>query len=117
MVKRPGELVSRMRIDGLEQAKDDPNVHRQDMQIFCDCTPDDWTDDRTEAEEQHFDRACVFCSKTEWGGVLVVYLMDHLVELGGVKGTVRPVVPCVLHDEEDGDLVSHCKDGRKGHGG
>lgn len=44
--------------------------------------------------------------------------MDVLVEEGeDVHGAVRPVMPCVLHNEEDCDLVSHCEDGREWDGG
>lgn len=82
-----------------------------------DCTPEDWTNDGAETEEQHFNRTGVFCCQAERCRVLMVNLVDHLVELGGVQGPVRPIVPRVFHNEEDGDLVCHCEDGGEGNGG
>lgn len=37
----------------------------------------------------------------------MVDLMDGSVERSPVESTVRPVVPCVLHNKEDSDLVGH----------
>ena len=33
VVERPGELVTRMCVDGLEQAEDNPDVHGQDVKV------------------------------------------------------------------------------------
>jgi hypothetical protein len=44
---------------------------------------------------------------------LVVDLVYGLVEGAPVEGAVSPVVPCVLEDEEDCDLVGHLVDGRE----
>jgi hypothetical protein len=117
MVQRPGKLISRVRIDSLKQPQHDPRIHGQNMQIVGDCTPDDGTDDGAKAQEQHLNRASVFGRQPEGRRVLMVDLVDHLVELGCVQRPVRPVVPCVLHDEEDGDLVGHGEEGGEGHGG
>jgi hypothetical protein len=40
--------------------------------------------------------------------------VNHLVEFGGVQGAVRPIVPCIFHDEKDGNLVSDFEEGWKG---
>lgn len=48
----------------------------------------------------------------------MVDFVDVLVEEGvDVHGAVRPVVPCVLHDEEECDLVGHFEHGRERDGG
>lgn len=39
--------------------------------------------------------------------------MDGLVEGAPVEGAVSPVVPCILEDEEDCDLVGHLVNGRE----
>ena len=44
-------------------------------------------------------------------------LVNHLVKFRGMESTVRPVVPCIFHDEEDSDLVGHGEDGRERNGG
>ncbi len=87
------------------------------MEIFGDCTPDDWANDSAETEEQHFDRTCVFSRQAERCGILVVDFVDHLVESRGMQRTVRPIMPCVFHDEEDSDLISHCEEGGEGDAG
>jgi len=38
MTQRPGKVVSRMRIDRLEESQGDPNVNRENMQIFSEET-------------------------------------------------------------------------------
>ncbi len=47
----------------------------------------------------------------------MVDLVDVFVERAPVKGAVRPVVPCVFDDEEDGYLVSYFEDWRQGDAG
>lgn len=39
--------------------------------------------------------------------------MDGLVEGTPVEGAVSPVVPCILKDEEDCNLVGHLVNGRE----
>ena len=48
----------------------------------------------------------------------MVDFVDILVEEGAcVHCAVSPVVPCVLHDEEDSELISHFVRGREGNAG
>jgi hypothetical protein len=117
MVQRPRELVSGVRINSLKQPQHNPRIHGQDMQIVRDGTPEDGTNDGAKAEKQHLNRTGVLGRQPKRGRVLMVDLVDHLVELGRVERAVRPVVPRVLHDEEDGDLVGHGEQGGEGHGG
>lgn len=118
MVQGPGKLVAGMRIDGLEQPRHDPEIHGQDVQIACEGAPEDGAADGAEAEHQDFDRGGVFCGESKGRGVLVVDFVDVFVEEGpGVHGAVRPVVPCVFHDEEDGDLQRYGVDAGEGHRG
>jgi len=37
--------------------------------------------------------------------------MDVLVERAPVEGAVKPVVPGVFQNEEDGNLQGHCEEG------
>ena len=113
VVKRPGELVAGVCIDGLEEAEDDPDVHGQDVKVLGDGAPDDRDTDGTETQAHDFNRRGVLGSETEGSGVLVMDLVDGLVEGTPVESAVHPVVPCVLKDEEDSDLVGHLPDGRE----
>ena len=50
MVQAPRKLVSTVRIDSLEKAENDPNVHGQDMKIACDGAVEDRAKDRPETK-------------------------------------------------------------------
>lgn len=41
----------------------------------------------------------------------MVHFVDGLVERTIVKAAVEPVVPCILHDEENGNLRGHLPNG------
>lgn len=49
----------------------------------------------------------VLGGETKRRGVLVVDLVDGLVERAPVQCAVHPVVPCILQNKEDCDLVGH----------
>ena len=118
VMQAPGELVATVRIDSLEQTDDDPGVHGQDVEILGDGAPNDGASDGTKTENHDFDGRGVLSSQTEGSGVLVVDLVDVLVKEGaGVHRAMGPVVPCVLHDEEDSDLVRHLVQGRERNAG
>lgn len=116
VVERPGELVAGVRVDGLEETENDPGVHGQDVKVLGDGAPQDGAADGAEAEDHDFDGRCVFCCQAEWCGVLVVDLVDVLVQRAPVHGAVHPVVPGVLKNEEDCDLVCHSEERGEGDG-
>lgn len=107
VVERPGELVARVCVDGLEETEDDPDVHGQDVEVLGDCAPHDGNTNGTETQAHDFNGRCVLSSETEGGRVLVVDLVDGLVEWTPVESAVHPVVPCIFKDEENCDLVGH----------
>ena len=114
VVQTPWELVTAVCVDGLGQTEDDPNVHGQNVEILGDGAEDNGDTDGAETQDHDFDGRGVFSSQAKGSRVLVVDLVDVLVEeRAGVHGTVGPVVPCVLENEEDGDLVSHLVDARE----
>jgi hypothetical protein len=118
VVQRPGELVSTVRVDGLEDTEHNPDVHSQNVKILGDGAPDDGAADGSETQDHDLDRRGVLGSKTEWSGVLVVDLVDVLVEeWNGVHRAMHPVVPGILEDEEDSDLVGHGEEAREWDGG
>jgi hypothetical protein len=79
MVQRPGELVTAVRVDGLEETKHNPCVHCQDVKILGDGAPDDGAADGAETQDHDLNGRSVLSSKTEGGGILVVDLVDVLV--------------------------------------
>lgn len=117
VVQAPRELVARMRVDGLEQPKYDPDVHRQNMQIARNRAPQNWSPHGPQTENHDFDGTRVLGGEAEGCRVLVVDFVDVFVERAPVHGAVRPVVPGVLEHEEDGDLVGHGKEGWEGDAG
>lgn len=60
MVQAPWELISRMRINSLEESEQDPDVHCKDVEFAGDCAPKNWRTDSTEAEDHDFDGRSVF---------------------------------------------------------
>lgn len=55
VVQTPWQVISRVRIDGLEETQHDPDVHRQDVEVASESSPCDGCSDRTETEEEDFD--------------------------------------------------------------
>lgn len=115
VVQAPGEIVARVRVDGLEQAQGDPRVHGQDVQVAGEGAVQDGREDGADAEEHDLDGRRVLGGHAEGGRVLVVDLVHVLVEGPPVEHAVRPVVPRVLGHEEEGDLAGHLEEWRERH--
>ena len=105
VVKGPWELVSGVSIDGLEETENDPDVHGDDVEVSSEGDPDDWDTDGSKTKSHHFNGRGEFSGNSEWGGVLVVELVDATVEWAPVESTVEPIMPGILTNEENGDLV------------
>ena len=56
VVQAPGELIATVRINCLEQAEDDPNVHGQYVKISSNRTPEDWRANGTQPQYHNLDR-------------------------------------------------------------
>lgn len=113
MMEAPRELVAAMRVDCLEQAQHNPDIHREDMQISSHSAPKNRAADSPKAQDHHLNRGGIFGSHAEGSRILVVDLVNGLVQGTPVEGTVRPVMPGVFQDEEDGNLVGHFPHGRE----
>ena len=74
-----------MRIDGLEQAERDPDVHGEDMQVASEEAVEEGSTDGTHSQDEDFERVCVLSRKTEGRRVLVVNLVNVLVQRSIVK--------------------------------
>jgi hypothetical protein len=111
MMQTPWEFISTVGINGLEQTQHDPDVHGEDMQITGESTPKNGTPDGPKAQDHDLNRRSILSGQTEGSRVLVVDLVNGLVERTPVKSTVGEVMPGILHDEEDGNLVCHGPEG------
>lgn len=111
VVKTPGEFIATVRVDGLEQTQDNPDVHGENVQVTGEGAPDDWAADGSETEDHDLDRGGIFGSQTEGRRILVVNLVNSLVERTPMQGTVGEVVPGIFHHKKDRDLVSHSPEG------
>ena len=114
-MQAPWEIITTMGIDGLEEAENDPDIHRYDVKIACDGGPSDRCYDCTDAENEDFDRRCIFCGKTEGSRVVVMDFVDVLVERTPVKCAVSPVVPGIFNKEEDYDLICYLRERGEGY--
>ncbi len=103
----PGEVVSAVRINGLEEAEQNPQVHGHEVKISHDGNPNDGNTNNAKAQDHSLDRRGVLGSKTEGSAVSVVELVDVLVQRAVVQATMHPVMPGILNDEEDADLKSY----------
>lgn len=79
VVERPGELVARVCVDGLEEAEDNPDVHGEDVEVLGDGAPHDGDTNGTETQAHDFNGRRVLGGKTEGSRVLVVNLVHGLV--------------------------------------
>ena len=115
VVQAPGELVAAVGIDGLEKTDDDPDVHGQEVEVLGDGAPHDGYTDSSETQNHDLNGRGILGGETKGSRVLVVDLVDVLVqERAGVHGAVGPVVPRILADEEDGELVCYLVDAGEG---
>ena len=76
------------------------------MEILGYTTVDDRHKDSCKTECHYLDGGRVFGRETERGRILVVDLVNTFIERTPVKGSMRPVVPCVFDDKEDGNLIT-----------
>lgn len=107
VAQAPGEVVATVGVDGLEETQDDPNVHGDEVEIASDLKEENGRANNTNTEKHGLNGRGVLSSETERSRVGVVHLVNGLVERTVVQAAVKPVVPGILHDEEDGDLDGH----------
>lgn len=103
----PGEVVAGVGIDGLEKTENNPDVHSEQVEIARDGDPEDRATNGSKGEDHNLDRRGVLGGEAEGRGVGMVQLVNVLVQRTVVQQAVGPVVPCVLQNEEDGNLVGH----------
>lgn len=113
VLERPGEVISRVSIDGLEETKGDPNVNRDDVQVLSEFAVQQRPENRSRSENHHFERMRVLCSKTERSRIFMVQLVDVLIEQGGVEELMGEVMEHVFKNEEKRQLGKHCLPRRK----
>jgi len=114
MAQAPGEVVAAVGIDGLEESEDDPREHGQEVKVTDDRNPNDGNSNNSKTEEHGLDRGRILGGEAKRRAVRMVELMDILVQRPVVQRSVEPVMPCVLENEEDGDLEGHCRQLREG---
>jgi hypothetical protein len=108
VVQAPWELVTAVGINSLEETEDNPEIHRQDVELTSNQDPDDRYTDRAKTENHDFNGRCVLGSQSEWSRVLVVDLVDTSVKRAPVHCAMTPVMPSILKYKEDSDVESHC---------
>lgn len=108
VVEAPGELVAAVGVDGLEKASDNPHVHGQDVEILGNGTVENGGANSAKTKDKDLNGRRILGGKAERSRVVVVNFVDILVQEGkDVHGAVGPVVPGILEDEENGNLVGH----------
>lgn len=77
------------------------------MEVAGERYPQNRASNTSQREEHNFDWRGVLSSQTERRRIGVVEFVYHLVKRAVVQSSVEPIVPGILHDEEDGDVESH----------
>lgn len=134
VLERPREIVSAVSIDGLEETKNDPDVHGEDVKVSGAKHVKDWASDRPSAENEDLSRMGVLSGKAKGSRVFVVNFVDMLIHgtpveklvgcqsgeceplaVGGRKKGLRTEeVEHVFVNEEKGDLKDGFLPGREG---
>lgn len=115
VAQRPGEVVARVCVDGLEETERDPDVDGEDVEVVAEEAVEEWSGDGSLGEDHDLKRVCVLGGESYGGRELVVELVDVLVEGSPVEATVSPVVEHVLKDKEESNLTGHDVDWREWH--
>jgi len=66
VVQAPGEFVTAVRIDCLEETAGDPEIHGKDVEVLGEDGPADRSEDGTCAKNHDFDWRSVLGGETEW---------------------------------------------------
>jgi hypothetical protein len=79
VAQTPGEVVAAVRVDGLEETKDNPDVHGDKVELTGNGEDDKRASNDTDAEESGLDGRSVLSGQTERSRVGVVHLVNGLV--------------------------------------
>jgi len=107
VVGGPGEIVTRMSLNSLEETQGHPSQGGNQMQIVGEEAPDQGTANRSSAQNDDLNRVSILGSETKGSGPFVVQLVDVLVEGSVVETAVSPIVEEILEDKEQGNLEDH----------
>ena len=89
VLQRPGEIVPRMRVDGLEEPECDPDVHCDNVEVAPrEVAKTQRTAKRAYGKNQGLGWMSVFSGEAERCGVFVVQFVDVAVE--------RTIVQCLM---------------------
>lgn len=111
VAKGPGKVVTAVGIDGLEETENNPEVHGGKVKLAGGEDPNDGGAHNAETKEHNLNWGRVLSGKTEGSAVGVVELVNRLVERAVVQSAVEPVMPGILNDEENDDLIRHIPPG------
>lgn len=117
VVQAPWKLISTVSIDGLEETGNDPKVHCENVQVVSDHDPANWHHNSSSSKYHDFDWRGILSGEAEGRRVLVVNLVDALIQRTPMHRAVSPVMPCILQNEEDGNLDGHFREGWKRNAG
>jgi hypothetical protein len=59
VAKRPGEVVARVGVDGLEETEGDPDVDGEDVQVVAEEAVEEWAGDGSLGEDEDLERVGV----------------------------------------------------------
>lgn len=104
VLEGPGEIVSAVSIDGLEETKNDPDVHGEDVEVSSAEDVKNRTSYRSGTEDEDLSGVGVLGSQAEGSRVFVVNFVNMLVHGTPVEGLMGEEVEHVFVNEEKRDL-------------
>lgn len=65
VAERPGEVVARVRIDGLEETEGDPDVDGEDVEVVAEEAVEEWAGNGSLGKDEDLERVGVFRGLSE----------------------------------------------------
>lgn len=106
-MQTPWELIAGVCVNSLEQTHGDPDIDGENVEVVEHRTPEKRRTDCSDTQEENLDWRCVLGGEAEGGSIRVVDLVHISIDRAPVECAMRPVVPGIFHNEEDGDLEGH----------
>lgn len=81
VLEGPREVITRVGVDGLEQAKGNPDIHGRDVEFSAGVNgPEDRAHESTQGEDESLQGVGIFSCEAEWSAVFVVQFVDVAIQ-------------------------------------
>lgn len=85
VLEGPGEVVTAVRIDGLEETEGDPHIHGEDVEVSGEIAIKKGAENGACTQDGNFCGMRILCSESEGCRVLVMDFMDVFIQNASVQ--------------------------------